>query len=394
MDFTFDMSLVKEYAAYAGLAVSLIILIYVGLYVINRLSRLLRKRLLSLKLRSLKTFNLEIINVGKIKLVINTLISSLQLLLYGFFIYFMLIVILSKIPATEEISIELYELIFVPLQAYIKSFVSYIPDLFNIAVMIVIAHYLIKSVKYISNGVESGSFHFPGFKPRTARTTGGIITFLIYVLTIIVILPSMPGYESLAFKGIATFIGALVTIGGSSIIANYMAGIVLTYMHAFDKGNWVEIDGISGQIKATGPFAIRLKSYKEEAINIPNSKVLSSAIRNFSKEGDKGMLIYTEVSIGYDVHSDEVISLLIKAANKTEFLDNERSPFVFIKKLDDFYIVYELNAYINDPTTKPEAYSLLHANILELFNEAQIEIMSPHYRAERDGSPSTLIEKA
>jgi len=395
MNSQFDLDLIKEYGYNAGLAVALLLLIFLVLYLIDYFIKRLKMRLMNLNLKSLKIFGLEVINVGKQELIITSVINTLQVLISIAFLYFSLVVILSEIPATEGIATELVNLIFEPLEVLFNSFLGYLPRLFNIIITILIAHYLIKSVNYISKGVIEGNFRFPGFHPRTAKTTSSIIKTLIYVLTIIVIIPNMPRSESFAFKGIATFLGALITIGGSSVIANYMAGIVITYMHAFEKGDWVDIDGISGKITNIGTFAIRLDSYKEEAINIPNSKVLSTAIRNYSGKNKQQMILHTEVSIGYDVAWKKVQSLLIQAANNTGLLSKERSPFVLQKKLDDFYVVYELNAILEDPSVKPKAYSALHANILDVFNEAGIEIMSPHYQAERDGTSSTIasIEK-
>ncbi len=283
-------------------------------------------------------------------------------------------------------------LIFEPLKTLFHSFLGYLPKLFNIIITILIARYLISSVQYVAKGVITGNFRFPGFHPRTARTTSEIITFVLYALTIILILPSMPGYESLAFKGIATFIGVLITIGGSSVISNYMAGIVLTYMHAFEKGDWIEIDGVSGQIVGASAFGIRLDSYKEEVINIPNAKVLNAAIRNHSIKNKDHLILHTEISIGYDVSWKKVSELLIESSKRTLLLDANKEPFVLRKKLDDFYVVYELNAFLNDPMKKPEALSSLNSNILDVFNEANIEIMSPHYRAERDGTATTITK--
>ena len=390
-----DFELIKEYSYNIGLALVLLAFIYLVLYLVDYFIKRFKNRLLKLKLKNLKLFGLEIINIGKQALIITTAVNALQILISISFLYTSLVIILSEISATEGIATELVDLIFEPLEAIFSSFVDYLPDLFNIVITVLVSRYLIKSVKYVSNGVIAGNFNFPGFHPRTARTTGGIITFLIYILTIIIIFPNMPGYGSLAFQGIATFLGALITIGGSSVIANYMAGIVLTYMNAFEKGDWVTIDDISGKIIGTGAFAIRLSSYKQEAINIPNSKVLNSAIRNYGGKSKKQMILHTEVSIGYDVQWKKVNTLLIEAANRTELLDAKKEPFVLQKKLDDFYIVYELNTFLSHPEIKPKANSSLNANILDVFNEAEIEIMSPHYRAERDGTTTTLagIEK-
>ncbi len=41
---------------------------------------------------------------------------------------------------------------------------------------------------------------------------------------------------------------------------------------------------------------------------------------------------------------------------------------------------------------QPRIYSNLHQNIQDCFNEAGIEIMSPHYKALRDGNRTTIPE--
>jgi len=58
--------------------------------------------------------------------------------------------------------------------------------------------------------------------------------------------------------------------------------------------------------------------------------------------------------------------------------------------LNDFYVTYELNALTDAPEIMPRIYSDLHQNIQDTFNEAGVEIMSPHYRQLRDGSHTTI----
>ena len=53
-------------------------------------------------------------------------------------------------------------------------------------------------------------------------------------------------------------------------------------------------------------------------------------------------------------------------------------------------MVYQVNAYIKDADCLAEIYSDLHQNIQDRFNEAGVEIMSPHYMAVRDGNASTI----
>ena len=57
--------------------------------------------------------------------------------------------------------------------------------------------------------------------------------------------------------------------------------------------------------------------------------------------------------------------------------------------LNDFYVTYEINAYTDQPNLMANIYAELHQHIQDKFNEAGIEIMSPHYAQIRDGNKST-----
>jgi hypothetical protein len=84
---------------------------------------------------------------------------------------------------------------------------------------------------------------------------------------------------------------------------------------------------------------------------------------------------------------------LIDAATKTALLVlPEPMPFVLQTSLDDFYVSYQINAYVKEPNKQALIYSNLHQNIQDVCNERGIEIMSPHYRAARDGNKTTIPE--
>ncbi|MGH9902992.1 MAG: mechanosensitive ion channel family protein, partial [Pyrinomonadaceae bacterium] len=76
--------------------------------------------------------------------------------------------------------------------------------------------------------------------------------------------------------------------------------------------------------------------------------------------------------------------LLMMAAERTHGLLRSPKPFVRQKSLDDFYVTYELNAYTDSPREMGEAYSDLHKNIQDAFNEYGVQILSPNYEADRD----------
>lgn len=114
---------------------------------------------------------------------------------------------------------------------------------------------------------------------------------------------------------------------------------------------------------------------------------------NYSSDTvDKGLILHTTVTIGYDVPWQKIHDALLESANRTELLLKEPKPFVLQTSLEDFYVAYQINAYTKDANKQAKIYSDLHTNIQDCCNEAGIEILSPHYRAARDGNQTTIPE--
>ena len=105
------------------------------------------------------------------------------------------------------------------------------------------------------------------------------------------------------------------------------------------------------------------------------------------------MIFYTSVSIGYNAPWKKVHELLIAAALSTKEVLEAPRPFVLQSNLDDFYASYELNAFTAYPENMQCIYSDLHQNIQDKFNEAGIEINSPHYTTLRDGNRIAIPDR-
>ena len=231
----------------------------------------------------------------------------------------------------------------------------------------------------------------PGFYPDWANPTYQIARVLILAFMLIVIFPYMPGSDSQIFKGVSVFLGVLFTFGSAGALSNVVAGLVLTYMRAFILGDRVKIGDVTGDIVGKTLLVTRIRTIQNEIVSIPNSTVLNSHTLNYSSDApEKGLIVYTTVTIGYDVPWRQVHQLLIDAALNTEMIDIEPVPYVLQTSLDDNYVSYRLNAYTKQPNKQAVIYSGLHQNIQDEFNKAGVEIMSPHYRAIRDGNTATI----
>jgi small-conductance mechanosensitive channel len=253
----------------------------------------------------------------------------------------------------------------------------------------------VKILRFFVIEIQKGKIQINGFYSDWAQPTFNIIRVLLYAFMLVIIFPYLPGSDSPIFKGVTVFVGVLFSIGSSNAIANMVAGLVITYMRPFKTGDFIKIGEVSGEVIEKTALVIRLRTTKMEDVTIPNATVLSSSSINFSSNTDKntsGLVIHSTVTIGYDCPWREVHKALLEAASRTELIEKDPIPFVLQTSLDDFYVSYQINAFTKSPKKQPIIYSSLHQNIQDCFNEAGIEIMSPHYKALRDGNHTTIPE--
>jgi small-conductance mechanosensitive channel len=342
---------------------------------------------------------IEVISARRIERIVLMALKSLRIFVILLFLYFFLPLILSFFPGTHALGFKLLDYLVSPFVTFFHAIIHYVPNLFYIFVIIVIAKYVLKVISYVFKLIEKGELKFEWFYDDWARPTYQIVRFLVIVIALISAYPYIPGSSSQAFQGVGLVLGAIISFASSSAISNIVAGVILTYTRAFRLGDRIKVGETSGGVVEKTLLVTRVETIKSEIVTIPNSLVMSAQIVNFSTSADEGdgVILHTSVTIGYNVPWKQVRELLVEAARETKNILEKPEPFVLQTALDDFYVSYEINAYTKEPKYMAFIYSELHKNILEKFDAAGVEIMSPHYYALRDGNasvvPSILGEK-
>lgn len=387
---------VESWLKRIGLVLLLISLIVVIVFAINKLFRWLRFFLIKrqeryfsgLKIKESYVFSPE----RHLEFVLK-IVSLARIVVLIFTFYISLPAIFSVFPETEAYATTLLKWIFSPAKTALMGFLDFLPNLISILVIVTLFRYLLKAIKFFVDEIQKGQIKIEGFYSDWAKPTFNIIKVLIYAFMIIIIFPYLPGSNSPIFQGVSVFVGVLFSLGSSNAIANMIAGLVITYMRPFKIGDFIKIGDVSGTVIEKTSLVVRVRTPKQEDITIPNATVLSSSSINYSANtfgNNSGLLIHTTVTIGYDCPWNDVHKALMEAALRTDLLEKMPEPFVLQTSLDDFYVAYEINAYTKQPNQQPLIYSKLHQNIQDCFNEAGIEIMSPHYNSHRDGNRTTI----
>ncbi|MBQ3781217.1 MAG: mechanosensitive ion channel [Bacteroidaceae bacterium] len=379
------------------LALLIIVVQIVLIILTNRLFRRLYKRIVWAMRTWIRPF------VFKGYELLNTRNAAHILLLLARIVFWIVVVLqlfisipllFSIFPETQSLTFQLLGYVWNPLKDIGLGIVSYIPNLIKIIIIIICFRYLIKGIHYVANEIAEGHIKFEGFYADWAIPTFQILRALIWCFAVVMIWPLLPSSDSEVFKGVSVFVGVVFSLGSTAIVGNIISGIVITYMRPFKIGDFVKINGIEGEVVEKTAFVTRLRTTKNEIVTVPNSAIMSSEAVNYSSAAEqrKGVIIHTEVTIGYGVPRETVENLLLEAAQSCTRLQKKPAPFVRIRALEDFYVRYEINAYTLQSLQLSACYTELHKAILDHFFEAGVEIMSPHFKAERDGNPVEIPE--
>ena len=381
-----------------GKRVLYFILVIVGQFLLFKLTiwlfNKLKARIQRLKDTKLKPISIQDYELLDTQKQVNLLVFLASLLRYAVMLLQLILTVpllFAIFPQTKDLAYKLFSYIWEPIKSIFLGIVEYIPNLFTIFVIWLAVKYLVRLVRYLASEIQPERLKIGGFYADWAMPTFHIVRFLLYAFMIAMIYPYLPGSKSGVFQGISVFVGLIVSLGSSTVIGNIIAGLVITYMRPFKLGDRIKLNDTTGNVIEKTPLVTRIRTPKNEVVTIPNSFIMSSHTVNFSQSArDYGLIIHSEVSIGYDIPWRKTHQLLIEAALNTPGVVDDPRPFVLETSLQDYYPVYQVNAYIKDANQLAQVYSDLHQNIQDRFNEEGIEIMSPHYIATRDGSETTI----
>lgn len=376
-----------------GLTVGLLVVIYF----FNRLFKWIYKKIEALQEDKIKGINYQgyqfMTPEASTRLIIFG-VKVVRFFLLLLIIYVYLLQLFGVLPWTEDIYNTLFEWIAAPIGVLALGFVSYLPKLIFVIVVFWLTRKLVGMLGFFANEVHKGKLRIPGFYPDWIKPTFNILRFFIYIIALVLVFPYLPGSGSPAFQGVSLFLGVLLSLGSTSIVANAVGGIMIIYMRPFVVGDMVKMVGVTGKVVEKNLLVTRLSTAKQEEVTVPNFSIIQNQITNYSSSNHSdGVFLHTVVTIGYDVPWRQVHEVMLAAAASTPGVEEKPKPFVLQTALGDFNVSYELNAYSRQPEVMPRTYSLLHQNLQDAFNKAGIEIMSPHYSAVRDGNETTIPEE-
>jgi small-conductance mechanosensitive channel len=343
------------------------------------------------RFRVIKYQNLEIFTPNRMVGILVMITKYFRFSIISLIGLLFMTLVFSLYPQTEGFAHSLLFSLNEVLKTFWENIINFIPNLFALIVIGIFARLILRLLRFFYDGLQEGKIKFSSIHPEVIEPTYQILRFLVVAFAMVAAFPYIPGSSSPMFRGLSIFVGFLISLGSTSLVTNIISGIVLTYSRGLKIGDRVKIGETIGDVIDRTLLITRVRTVKNVVITIPNVVVMQNEIINYSSEArNSGLILHTSVTIGYDEPWRNVQRLLINAALETVDILENPEPFVLETSLENHYISYELNAFTDNPLRMENIYSDLHQNILDRFNQANVEILSPTYFAFRDGQSSTI----
>jgi small conductance mechanosensitive channel len=141
------------------------------------------------------------------------------------------------------------------------------------------------------------------------------------------------GIQTTSFIAILGAAGLAIGLALQGSLSNFAAGVLMIIFRPFKNGDYIEGGGVSGTVQQIQIFTTELLTPDNKLIIVPNAKVMSDNIINYSANKTRRIDLVVGVSYSDDLHKvKQVLKDIID--NETRLL-KDPAPRIAVSELGD-----------------------------------------------------------
>jgi small-conductance mechanosensitive channel len=203
-----------------------------------------------------------------------------------------------------------------------------------------------------------------------------IITAFVIVIVALVLLKEILDINVTSLIATTTVLTATIGLAFQSTLANMLAGLTIHLEKPLKQGDWISAGGHEGRVMDITLRSTRIMTIEHNEVFIPNSKVLSEAVVNFSLP-DTLQVRKLSVGVSYAVPPNRVKSVIMDALASIEGVSRQPEPMVRVTTYGDFSVNYEIRYSISDFARSVDIEAEIMQLIWYRFRRSGIDIPMP-----------------
>ena len=159
-----------------------------------------------------------------------------------------------------------------------------------------------------------------------------VITYSGFVLVLLAVLGEL-GVKLTALLGAAGIVGIAVGFASQTSVSNIISGMFLISEKPFTIGDAIRIGGTTGIIQSIDLLSIKIRTFDNLFVRIPNEKILSSEVINITRFPIRRMDIVFQVDYGQDL--SRVLAILAEIARDNPWSLDEPGPLILLSEFKE-----------------------------------------------------------
>jgi len=184
-------------------------------------------------------------------------------------------------------------------------------------------------------------------KRELDATLTGFISSIVYagiIAFVVIAALSKLGIQTASFVAILGAAGLAIGLALQGSLSNFASGVLIIIFKPFKGGDYVSAGGCEGSIESVGIFTTSILTVDNKLVIVPNSKIMSDTITNYSAMETRRVDLVAEVSYKDDV--DKVKDTLLKILTGDQRILNDPPPFVGLLEMADSSVNFTLRAWV------------------------------------------------
>ena len=220
-----------------------------------------------------------------------------------------------------------------------------------------------------------------GYYVRTGVDTGSqyafnqILKYVVYVIAIVIAFQQLGIQATLLLGGLAALLVG-IGLGLQQTFNDFFSGIILLFERSVDVNDVLNIDGLIGRVKKIGVRASQIETRDNITVVVPNSKLVTQNVVNWSHEDSKVRFSVT-VPVPYATDTGTVKEILLTIAKQNTYVLDSPAPFVRMIDFADSALVFELHFWSRSFLIIEDVKSDLRLTVNDKLIDAGIHIPFP-----------------
>ncbi|AOW76709.1 mechanosensitive ion channel protein [Colwellia sp. PAMC 20917] len=241
---------------------------------------------------------------------------------------------------------------------------------FGIAIAIIIVGKWV--AKLVRKGIDK-MLSLKNIDKAVISFVGSIVYGIVFFVAIIAAISHL-GFNTASLVAIVGAAGLAVGLALQGSLSNFASGVLLIILKPFKSGDFIDVAGVAGIVEEINIFSSKLRTGDNKTVIIPNGKITSSTITNFSTKAERRLDLVIGVSYSSDLAKTK--ALLTKLTSEHELVLKEKETVIGVQELAESSVNFVVR-----PWVKSDDYWILHRDLLEkikiALDDAGIEIPFP-----------------